>query len=116
MTPGEAWLKAISQEWSPAQVERFLAGVQRCKQELSSIPFDASRAAKDPEYWLLLCASQPLRYADHGPFAAEIEYQKQLARMRQSNLRGWVSDDRAHLRSPIVGTVVVRSQPPQLAG
>lgn len=66
-TQGQAFLRAISQEWPPEQVERFLAGVERCKQRLSSIPSYAAKAARDPEYWLLYCASAPLLYTAPGP-------------------------------------------------
>jgi hypothetical protein len=66
MTQGGAFLRAISKEWPADQVERFLAGVKRCERELSCIPSYAAKAARDPEYWLLYCASRPLLYTEPG--------------------------------------------------
>ena len=71
-TRGQAFRRAMSSEWPPEQVERFLAGVERCKRELSSIPFYASRAAKDPDYWMLLCASEPLKWMEWDPSSPDV--------------------------------------------
>jgi hypothetical protein len=42
----------------PQEIERRASGAQRLKEAFSSIPWHARKAARDPEYWNTLYASQ----------------------------------------------------------
>lgn len=67
VTHAEAFLWAIAVEWEPDQIRRYMAGVNRCKEAMSSRPWYAARAASNPAYWITLCSSEAGKWAEQHP-------------------------------------------------
>lgn len=50
-------MDCLAHGMSVQECERRVLAARRLKEEFSSLPFHAQKAAKDPDYWLKLSAS-----------------------------------------------------------